>query len=107
MATDHRNWFHADLPFYWTDWREAKLPGAPSGRRFHRTGPSAARNSPSASADGFSAVYRRRLELMARPLAGPSAFKPTSGEFRREAAPWAAAGPRPALSRLEAGFWRV
>ena len=26
MATDHRNWFHPDLPFYWTDWREDKLP---------------------------------------------------------------------------------
>jgi len=26
MATDHRNWFHADLPFVWADWREAKLP---------------------------------------------------------------------------------
>jgi len=21
MAVDHRNWFHGDLPFYWTDWR--------------------------------------------------------------------------------------
>lgn len=26
MAVDHRNWFHADLPFYWTDLRENKLP---------------------------------------------------------------------------------
>jgi hypothetical protein len=26
MATDHRNWFHPDLPFYWTDWREARFP---------------------------------------------------------------------------------
>lgn len=26
MATDHRNWFHADLPFVWTDLREDKLP---------------------------------------------------------------------------------
>jgi hypothetical protein len=26
MAVDHRNWFHADLPFYWTDLREDKLP---------------------------------------------------------------------------------
>ncbi len=26
MATDHRNWFHPDLPFHWTDWREEKLP---------------------------------------------------------------------------------
>ena len=28
MATDHRNWFHADLPLLWTDIREAKLPRA-------------------------------------------------------------------------------
>lgn len=26
MASDHRNWFHPDLPFYWADWREDKLP---------------------------------------------------------------------------------
>jgi hypothetical protein len=26
MATDHRNWFHENLPFYWWDWREDKLP---------------------------------------------------------------------------------
>jgi hypothetical protein len=26
MATDHRNWFHASLPFVWADWREGKLP---------------------------------------------------------------------------------
>src|SRR5205823_2786231 len=26
MSTDHRNWFHADLPLLWTDIREAKLP---------------------------------------------------------------------------------
>ena len=26
MASDHRNWFHADLPFYWTDLRQEKLP---------------------------------------------------------------------------------
>ena len=39
MATDHRNWFHPDLPFYWTDWREAELPSAlpPAGNK--RTGP--------------------------------------------------------------------
>ncbi|SPE36189.1 conserved exported hypothetical protein [Candidatus Sulfopaludibacter sp. SbA6] len=39
MAADHRNWFHPDLPFYWTDWREGKLrpPLPPLG--FHRTGP--------------------------------------------------------------------
>jgi hypothetical protein len=26
MATDHRNWFHPDLPFFWADLRENKLP---------------------------------------------------------------------------------
>jgi hypothetical protein len=26
MAVDHRNWFHPDLPFAWTDLREDKLP---------------------------------------------------------------------------------
>jgi hypothetical protein len=26
MATDHRNWFHPDLPLLWTDIREDKLP---------------------------------------------------------------------------------
>jgi hypothetical protein len=26
MATDHRNWFHPDLPLLWTDIRENKLP---------------------------------------------------------------------------------
>jgi hypothetical protein len=26
MAVDHRNWFHPALPFYWTDWREDRLP---------------------------------------------------------------------------------
>ncbi|MGI8988058.1 MAG: FAD-dependent oxidoreductase, partial [Bryobacteraceae bacterium] len=25
MAADHRNWFHPDLPFYWTDWRETNF----------------------------------------------------------------------------------
>jgi hypothetical protein len=39
MATDHRNWFHEDLPFYWTDWREDKLPGPLPSLTFHRTGP--------------------------------------------------------------------
>jgi hypothetical protein len=39
MATDHRNWFHEDLPFYWTDWREGKLPGRLPALTFHRTGP--------------------------------------------------------------------
>lgn len=26
MAADHRNWFHPDLPFYWSDWREDRFP---------------------------------------------------------------------------------
>jgi hypothetical protein len=26
MATDHRNWFHPDLPFNWADWREDRFP---------------------------------------------------------------------------------
>ena len=39
MATDHRNWFHPDLPFYWTDWREDKLPSALPPWSGHRTGP--------------------------------------------------------------------
>lgn len=39
MASDHRNWFHPNLPFYWTDWREGEMPGAlpPAGNK--RTGP--------------------------------------------------------------------
>ena len=39
MAADHRNWFHADLPFYWTDWRDDKLPGALPRMNFKRSGP--------------------------------------------------------------------
>jgi hypothetical protein len=39
MAADHRNWFHPDLPFYWTDWREAKLPDPIPALKFNRTGP--------------------------------------------------------------------
>ena len=39
MAADHRNWFHPDLPFYWTDWRESKLPSALPKLKFTRTGP--------------------------------------------------------------------
>ena len=39
MAVDHRNWFHPDLPFYWTDCREDKLPHALPANVFHRTGP--------------------------------------------------------------------
>lgn len=34
MATDHRNWFHEDLPFYWTDCRKTLPP-----YRMKRTGP--------------------------------------------------------------------
>ena len=39
MAADHRNWFHPDLPFYWTDWREEKLPKALPVLHAARTGP--------------------------------------------------------------------
>jgi hypothetical protein len=39
MATDHRNWFHPDLPFYWTDWREGKLPKPLPPLDAKRTGP--------------------------------------------------------------------
>jgi len=39
MATDHRNWFHPDLPFYWTDWREDKLPSPLPRLISRRTGP--------------------------------------------------------------------
>lgn len=39
MARDHRNWFHPELPFYWTDWREEKLPAKLPALHTHRTGP--------------------------------------------------------------------
>ncbi|MCC6585501.1 MAG: FAD-dependent oxidoreductase [Bryobacterales bacterium] len=39
MAVDHRNWFHPDLPFYWTDWREDKFPRPIPTVNFKRTGP--------------------------------------------------------------------
>jgi hypothetical protein len=39
MAVDYRNWFHADLPFYWTDWRENKMPSSIPELRSNRTGP--------------------------------------------------------------------
>jgi FAD dependent oxidoreductase len=39
MAPDHRNWFHPDIPFYWTDWREAKFPAPLSSFEAVRTGP--------------------------------------------------------------------
>jgi hypothetical protein len=39
MATDHRNWFHPGLPFYWTDWREDKVPSPLPPLAGHRTGP--------------------------------------------------------------------
>ena len=32
MRVDHRNWFHPDLPFFWTDFREEKLPARPVKR---------------------------------------------------------------------------
>ncbi len=39
MAVDHRNWFHADLPFYWPDLRADKLPRALPVFETNRTGP--------------------------------------------------------------------
>ncbi|MCS7023181.1 MAG: FAD-dependent oxidoreductase [Bryobacteraceae bacterium] len=39
MASDHRNWFHGDLPFYWTDWREDKFPRPLPPWKMTRTGP--------------------------------------------------------------------
>ena len=39
MAVDHRNWFHGDLPFYWTDWREEKMPRRLPTWDGRRTGP--------------------------------------------------------------------
>ncbi len=39
MATDHRNWFHPDIPFYWTDWREDRLPKPLAPLHAVRTGP--------------------------------------------------------------------
>ncbi len=39
MATDHRNWFHPDLPFYWADWREGRFPRPIPRTPLHRNGP--------------------------------------------------------------------
>lgn len=39
MEADHRNWFHGDLPFYWADWRQEKLPERLPPLRAARTGP--------------------------------------------------------------------
>ncbi|HLJ17082.1 MAG TPA: FAD-dependent oxidoreductase [Bryobacteraceae bacterium] len=39
MATDYRNWFHPDVPFYWTDWRENRFPHALAPLTAKRTGP--------------------------------------------------------------------
>jgi hypothetical protein len=39
MATDHRNWFHSDVPFYWADWREDRFPAALPAYDLHRRGP--------------------------------------------------------------------
>lgn len=39
MATDHRNWFHPDLPFYWTDWREDRFPRPLPPSQWKRSGP--------------------------------------------------------------------
>jgi hypothetical protein len=35
MLRDHRNWFHPDLPFYWTDWNGPEPPQ----QRTNKTGP--------------------------------------------------------------------
>lgn len=39
MSADHRNWFHPDLPFYWTDWREEKVQQRLPPGTSHRAGP--------------------------------------------------------------------
>ena len=39
MAVDHRNWFHGDLPLYWTDLREKTFPVPLAELRATRTGP--------------------------------------------------------------------
>jgi hypothetical protein len=39
MATDHRNWFHPDVPFYWTDWRESRFPKPLAPLQAKKTGP--------------------------------------------------------------------
>jgi hypothetical protein len=39
MAVDHRNWFHPDLPFYWTDWRKDRFPHPIEGPEITRSGP--------------------------------------------------------------------
>ena len=39
MAVDHRNWFHAGLPFYWTDWRENRMPKSLPAFQPKHTGP--------------------------------------------------------------------
>lgn len=39
MAVDHRNWFHADLPLYWTDWREDQFPTPIPPHDGRKTGP--------------------------------------------------------------------
>lgn len=39
MGVDHRNWFHPDLPFYWTDWREDHFPWPLPAIQTKRFGP--------------------------------------------------------------------
>ena len=39
MAADDRNWFHAESPFYWTDWREDRFPAKLSAFRMKRARP--------------------------------------------------------------------
>ena len=62
MATDHRNWFHGDLPFYWTDWREDKLPRTSAGNGVPPDGTSAAMGTGRAAGGDGS---RRKVEMPA------------------------------------------
>ncbi len=39
MARDHRNWFHGDLPLYWTDFREDQFPKPMPALQTDKTGP--------------------------------------------------------------------
>ncbi len=39
MSSDYRNWFHPDVPFYWSDWREARFPHPLAPFKMKRMGP--------------------------------------------------------------------
>ncbi|MEZ5396873.1 MAG: FAD-dependent oxidoreductase [Bryobacterales bacterium] len=39
MAVDHRNWFHGDMPLYWTDFREDQFPSPLAPLESNRSGP--------------------------------------------------------------------